>query len=339
MEPTPTKRFVVDILRLCNIKCRFCYHLHTFNTWGDHTMTREEVFAAIDAGKARGNNYVDFTGGEPTLHPNIVEIVEYALSRGIKACIITNGQAGEEKARALMAAGLDDFLVSRHGLDHTHDYITRREGSYKTQLRFLNQISERMSFRFNCVINRFNQGEILEIAKELAAYKPRIVNFINMNPHNDWAGKTDAIGEVIADLDIVEPLLNQAIAHLEDCGAGVNLRYFPMCRINEKYCRCVCNDLHVQFDPYEWDYQVSPKSFDTHRRWGINTSNDIEEKGEPCCHCDLQNICGGVNKAWHRACLTTYGERLSSQQFEGDKHDFYFYRQNNTLCLKERGSE
>jgi hypothetical protein len=71
------------------------------------------------------------------------------------------------------------------------------------------------------------------------------VNFINMNPHHEWRDESLAVQDVIADLRVVEPNLNAAIEYLESEGIGVNVRYYPMCRIAEKYRRTVCNDKHV----------------------------------------------------------------------------------------------
>ena len=64
------------------------------------------------------------------------------------------------------------------------------------------------------------------------------------------------------------------------------------------------------FDADEWDYNIQPKTFEAFAKWGEDTSNCIEEKGEPCCHCDIHHICGGANKAFHAVSNAIYGERL-----------------------------
>lgn len=336
LKPIPTTRFVLEPSLVCNILCKFCYHYHRKGDWPNTVKTLEQVKAEIDAAIMRGNNYMDITGGEPTIYPHIFETLEYAKSRFLGTCIITNGLTSLDRINRILDIGIDDWLVSRHGLKDTHNFITNNPNTYDKQVEFLNKIKS-TSFRFNCVINKFNQTEIYEIARQMSDYHPRIVNFINFNPHHSW--KQDDLGStnVIADLRIVEPLLNKAIEYLEDRGIGVNVRYYPMCRIAEDYRKCICNDLQVMFDPYEWDYSTTPKAFEAYKRWGVNTSNANEEKGEPCCNCDLQNICGGANKHFHRVSNEVHGEVLTPVKNNLiEKDDIYFYRKDNGLTLVPR---
>lgn len=336
MEPTPTKRFVLDSSRSCNIKCKFCYYLHTYDNWSKYDWSFEKVKSEIDKGIQRGNNYMDITGGEPTIRKDICDIVSYAYSKGIKTCIITNGIVSTKITSDLLNGTIDDFLISRHGLESTHDFITNSNGAYKIQKRFINALKSRgMKFRFNCVINKFNQNEIFDIANDIAEDEPYIVNFINMNPHHEWMEKNLETSKVAADLFIVEPILNKAIEYLESKNIGVNVRYYPMCRIKEEYRNCICNDLHVVFDPYEWDYSITPKTFNAFFEWSKRTSKSIENKRFPCNKCDLQNICGGINKSFNKATDAMFPIPIYDSKIE-DKNDFYFYRKFNTKTLNAK---
>jgi MoaA/NifB/PqqE/SkfB family radical SAM enzyme len=63
------------------------------------------------------NNFliVYFTGGEPTLHPNIVDMVRYANRLGLVTAMTTNGTASRDMIMGLKESGL--FLLSV-SLDH-----------------------------------------------------------------------------------------------------------------------------------------------------------------------------------------------------------------------------
>lgn len=332
----PTKRFMIEPSLNCNIKCKFCYHLHRYDTWKDTVKPKEDVFKEIDAGRDRGNEWMDITGGEPSIYPDILEVIQYAHSVGLKVCMITNGIISPEKTAQLINVGIDEFLVSRQGLQHTHNMITNTKHAYEKQCRFLNQISGiATAVRFNCVITKFNQADLYQIACELLEYKPKIVNFINFNPHHEWKNNEFAAQEVIANLTQVQGYLNAAIGMLESNCIGVNVRYYPMCCIGKKYRRCICNDLHVMFDPYEWDYCTLPKTHEKYYEWGVATSNANEEKEVPCTECDLKNICGGANKHFHKFAKSIYGEMLKPQKLlDGiDKNEYNYYRKDNILCL------
>ena len=55
--------------------------------------------------------------------------------------------------------------------------------------------------------------------------------------------------QFVADLRAVEVMLTPEIERLEAAGVGVNLRYYPMCRMKPELRRTICNDLQVGFDP------------------------------------------------------------------------------------------
>lgn len=300
--PVPTTRAYIDIGRGCNQQCGFCYYIHD-NLSG--FRAKEELFREIDGALKRGCNCIDITGGEPTMHPQIIDIVSYVRSRGAQCCIITNGTAGESVTTKLLDAGISEYLVSIHAATNgLHDELVGLQGARKLQFRFLDQIKSAgvvsLCLRFNCVINKKNQTQLSEIAQFAAKYNPRIFNFINLNPHHKWQADPKRTREWIADLREAEAPLNQAIGFLEKNNISVNVRYWPMCRINAELRRTVCNDLHVVFDPYEWDYSINLRTLDAFKQWAIDLSGKNEHKGQPCLSCHLRAVCGGINAAFYK---------------------------------------
>lgn len=82
---------VVEITDGCNLTCPMCY---AASAPGRQHRSLEEVKSAIDRlVLAEGNAEVmQLSGGEPTLHPQLMEMVEYSLSQPIDYVMInTNG--------------------------------------------------------------------------------------------------------------------------------------------------------------------------------------------------------------------------------------------------------
>ncbi|MCL4517814.1 MAG: radical SAM protein [Thaumarchaeota archaeon] len=71
---------------------------------------------------------VYFTGGEPTLHPGLTEIVRYASSRGMFTSITTNGTSSKKLISDLKSSGLNLLSVS---LDHWDDKICEEIRRFK----------------------------------------------------------------------------------------------------------------------------------------------------------------------------------------------------------------
>jgi len=332
MIPQPTHRAVIDVGHKCNVKCQHCYHAHEI---GSAFKSYETIIAEIDKAISRGNNYIDFTGGEPSIHPKMPMIIRYCTQKDIGTCIITNGIAGKNTIKNIIDEGIDDWLISVHGLESTHNTIVQLKDARKRQERFLDQlVKNKQHFRFNCTLTKWNQSELVRLAKWTKKWKPGIFNFINFNPHNEWMNDEAGTKKIIADLRIVEPQINEAIAILEDAGIGVNLRYYPMCRVNESFRHTVCNDLQVLFDPYEWDYDIVPKNYNNYYKSATTLSAQNEWKGQPCQSCDLRFICGGLNSAFHRASGMKQIDQIKDTTIVRD--DIYHYRRKNICCLTDR---
>jgi len=123
---------VIRILHACNQRCAFC--------WVDFeagAMTVEEVRAAIVDNMARGGDEpvtITYTGGEPTLHKDIIPLVQQARELGAaRVHIQTNAVrcANPTLAGQLADAGLDEALVSLHAADaESSDALTAAPGTF-----------------------------------------------------------------------------------------------------------------------------------------------------------------------------------------------------------------
>lgn len=110
------KRCELIITEYCNFNCEYCRGLAA-EIYGDRRIKQlslEEIKATIDLwcdGQPLEN--IRFSGGEPTLHKDIREIVSYAKSKGIKRIAIsTNGSNKTELYRELIALGVNDLSIS-----------------------------------------------------------------------------------------------------------------------------------------------------------------------------------------------------------------------------------
>ena len=106
------KRSVINLLPItdtCNFKCPVCYAACGPLANPRH-LSLAEVMERARKARATGARAVCLTGGEPTMHPDLVRIVRAVRGLGFKVFLITNGyRLGTEPAlaRALRAAGLN----------------------------------------------------------------------------------------------------------------------------------------------------------------------------------------------------------------------------------------
>ncbi|MDE2491370.1 MAG: radical SAM protein [Elusimicrobia bacterium] len=156
----------------CNNHCSFCVQ-------GDKRKTLpakelDELRASLEDGRRSGADGVVFTGGEPTLHSGLLELVRYAKSLGYASIQIqSNGRAFcyEKFVRALIDAGVDEFGPSLHGPSpKVHDGLTCAPGSFLqtvTGIRVLKSLGQRVIT--NTVITAENFRLLPEIAQLLVS--------------------------------------------------------------------------------------------------------------------------------------------------------------------------
>jgi organic radical activating enzyme len=88
-EPPSPVMAHISLINACNLTCSFCCFANRDLT---DRLPTEKVKQALDSFKKIGVTGVEFTGGgEPTLHPDFIEITKYAHSLGFKLGICTNG--------------------------------------------------------------------------------------------------------------------------------------------------------------------------------------------------------------------------------------------------------
>jgi len=115
-EFSQMKRCEMIITEYCNFKCPYCRGLKDW-IYGDRKLkmlSLDEVKRNIDLWcEPLSLENIRFSGGEPTLHPDIIEIVSYAKSKGIKRIAIsTNGSNKSSLYFKLVEAGVNDFSIS-----------------------------------------------------------------------------------------------------------------------------------------------------------------------------------------------------------------------------------
>ena len=89
----PLTSLYMYIAGSCNLACRHCWISPTYepdNSKGQF-LKLEYVKKAVTEAKPLGLRSVKLTGGEPMLHPQFREIVDYLDSEGIDIIIETNG--------------------------------------------------------------------------------------------------------------------------------------------------------------------------------------------------------------------------------------------------------
>ena len=110
----------VSLTDRCSLRCTYCMPFN-FDKWlpSETLLTAPEIVKVIEIAVSQGIKEVRLTGGEPLLRPDIVEIVSRinALENVPELSMTTNGVALGKVANELAKAGLKRINISLDTLD------------------------------------------------------------------------------------------------------------------------------------------------------------------------------------------------------------------------------
>lgn len=160
------KRPVVvwNITQRCNLKCIHCY-AHAKDVAFKNELTTEEGKVLLDDFAQFGVPVVLFSGGEPVIRKDMPELARYAVKRGMRAVISTNGTLiTPEKARLFKEIGLSYVGISLDGMEEVHDRFRGVKGAFQGAVDAIKNCQEagiKVGLRFT--MNRLNAAEIPSI--------------------------------------------------------------------------------------------------------------------------------------------------------------------------------
>lgn len=87
-------RVMFELTYKCNFKCKYCYVPPSYKK--KEELITKEVFSILDQLSDIGCFYLGFTGGEPFIREDIMDILWYAKKKGFEVIIYTNGSLIDE---------------------------------------------------------------------------------------------------------------------------------------------------------------------------------------------------------------------------------------------------
>jgi len=160
------KRPVVvwNMTRKCNLKCVHCY-AHARDESSEDELSTDQGRQLIDDLAGFGVPVLLFSGGEPLVRKDLPDLAAYAVERGMRAVISTNGTLiTREKARTLKEIGLSYVGISLDGMEEINDRFRGVTGAFNKAMEGIENCQAagiKVGLRFT--INKFNVDEIPKV--------------------------------------------------------------------------------------------------------------------------------------------------------------------------------
>ncbi|MBI4919057.1 radical SAM protein [archaeon] len=192
--PQEGGRVLWQITNVCNYDCSYCIFASGPQKINGELNT-EEIIRGINALKNKGFSHIKFTGGEPFVRKDLVEVLEYAANSGLVVDVSTNASlVTKEKAQRLASAGLNMVHVSVDGhIKEIHDGV-RGEGTFVRTLNGLqNIVNEGIYVRVGTVIFKQNDSYLRNVVELCLQQGVNEVIFSIMEPAGRIAGDYSSV--------------------------------------------------------------------------------------------------------------------------------------------------
>ena len=305
----------IHITNQCNLRCPHCYMK------SGHAMENElstnEIKLLCKSMYEKGVRKVSFTGGEPKMRKDFLDILKYVSALGYKITIFTNGCIwNEEDIKLIATFNLDGVQISLDGYDEQTNSIIRGKGSFSKALKTIETMinhgihvkiavtppyevikshGDRFVVFINSLLEKF-EGKI-QIDFSYTLMPGRQLSLEEVNRINeDYYLLVDAITKTIygdtEEYSFVESLYGGYIS--DSCGYGSlsvmpNGDYYFCDRISD--AKKIGNIRNVDFD-------------ELYNQMMVAKDRAKIDNFKPCNMCDLKYICGGGCRAVHHRDFT-----------------------------------
>ena len=155
----------------CNYRCKHCGNNSTAPKESD--LKDEEIYKLLDEMIELNLLKINFTGGEPTTNPHLIEYIRYVKGKIPRITMTTNGSLiTDEFAKRLKDAGLNMAKISIDGLSKFHNQFRNFENAYEKAIAAIKNFQKHgIEVRVQTTLTKDNTKDLLDLMEVLSDLK------------------------------------------------------------------------------------------------------------------------------------------------------------------------
>jgi radical SAM protein with 4Fe4S-binding SPASM domain len=183
MQIQPPFMVSYSITKKCNLRCKHCYSSSVEQADPDELST-EEAMHLVDDLSRWGIGLLIIDGGEPLCREDLLDVVRYASSKGIRTTVGSNGTLIDDgMAKKMLDSGVMAVAISVDGVDAgTHDSFRGVDGAFEQTLRGIEACRNAdLPFQLNMVVRKDNLSQLddmLRLALDLGANAAEVFDLV-----------------------------------------------------------------------------------------------------------------------------------------------------------------
>jgi MoaA/NifB/PqqE/SkfB family radical SAM enzyme len=284
------KALSIHLTDVCNSKCTFCIVDAPYMK--QDTIMRRRVSRFLAEHSGQGYEAVSLHGGEATVRPDFLEILDEIAERGYPTVfLMTNGRkfARMNYAQTVVGKGVSEFIISLHGATAaTQDGISLARGSFDQAVQGIKNVKALgATVRTNSVVCKDNYTElpqIIDLCLDLGADQ------VSISALHTSGTALRNFETVTPSYDQIRPYVIEATDRAVRRGTKPYLEGFPYCAVPPEY-----EEYLVDWEEHK--YKVLYRSF-VMDDYGDHMDDFARVKDERCGSCFFNDVCGGVYKEY-----------------------------------------
>jgi sulfatase maturation enzyme AslB (radical SAM superfamily) len=189
----------------CNFRCPYCRGIAK-ELRGD--MTIGQAMGVIDLWASGNLHNVRFSGGEPTVWPDLLDLIKHTRSFPCfeHIALSTNGSAPLEFYKALLHAGVNDFSISLDACcSKTADAMAGTTSRFDHICTVIRELSKLTYVTVGVVLDDQNKGDLEGIVRHASSLGVSDIRIIPSAQSNHFLN---------IDIDTEMPILRYRVNHL-----------------------------------------------------------------------------------------------------------------------------
>ena len=169
LNPVDAPRFVpgpsavgIEITKRCQLRCHHCFN----DSGPEHgqELPLPLIERTLDEMGIWGANQIRLSGGEPTLHSQLGEILDACAIRGIAITLNSHGVLSDATLARLLASPVARFIISLDGLEAAHERV-RGEGTFHRAVATCRRLcAAGKAVTIACHLGRHNTRDVAGLA-------------------------------------------------------------------------------------------------------------------------------------------------------------------------------
>lgn len=228
----------------CNNDCIFCGERHRLEKFKKIGFVGCSVVKKnLKERRTLGCNFVNFTGGEPTLHPDFLEIVKYAKRLGYRVYVGTNGAMGGNRGfLKKILPQIDELSLSIHGdTRKLHDDMTKGN-NFELLINILDcakKINPDLKLFVNTVVVKKNADNLVNLLDFVRKFDIDNLLISNLAPEGKGLDDYERLAVPVSDW---KRLISAADGMISRCDFPVRFFGLPFCVLGDQATKS--NDLY-----------------------------------------------------------------------------------------------